>query len=251
MARKRREEEHESHDRWLVSYADFITLLFAFFTVLYATSERDVKKQKEFEDSIKSAMTPMSESSQLLTDNSVNSSDAVNPIESPIENHSQTKRNLEELEEQMRKDLEKTLGEEQYKSTVQSIHHDKEGVRVTLSSELLFPSGSDRIREESLETISALADALKKTSGQIVVEGHTDNQPIGTSKFPSNWDLAAARSTMFVRFLISKHKIPAARIQVAAFADQRPIANNDSAGTRSQNRRIEVLLVPPVPKVSR
>jgi chemotaxis protein MotB len=251
VARKKREEEHESHDRWLVSYADFITLLFAFFTVLYATSDRDVKKQKEFEDSIKAAMTPMSESSQLMTDSSVNSSDAINPIESPIEKYSQTKRSLEELEEQMKRDLETTLGADRYKSTVQSIHHDKDGVRITLSSELLFPSGSDRIREESLATIAALADALKKTSGQIVVEGHTDNQPIGTSKFPSNWDLAAARSTMFVRFLITRHKIPASRIQVAAFADQRPIANNDSEGTRAQNRRIEVLLIPPTVKTSR
>ena len=247
---KRRHEEHENHERWLVSYADFITLLFAFFTVLYATSERDLHKQKEFEDSIKAAMTPMSESSQLPTDSSINSSDAVNPIESPIDSYALTKRRLDQLEEQMRKDLEGALGSEQFKATVQSVHHDKEGIRVTLSSELLFPSGSDRIREESLKTISALADALKKMNGQIVVEGHTDNQPIGTSKFPSNWDLAAARSTMFVRFLISRHKIPASRVQVTAFADQRPIANNESDSSRAQNRRIEVLLIPAPAKTS-
>lgn len=234
MAKRRRHEEHENHERWLVSYADFITLLFAFFTVLYATAQKDVKKEQEFESSVRQSFNiPAAgmggEGEQILQPN--------------LDSFPSTNAGVAEIREYVERKLEKEMGDEEFKSTVESVRHDAIGVRIQLTASAIFPVASATLRPEALRPLDKIAELLKKTKRRIIIEGHTDNQNIKTEQFPSNWELSAARSTKIVRYFLQRHKIDSKRMTAVAYADQRPLSANTSEENRAKNRRIEILIV--------
>ncbi len=209
MARRKRHEEHENHERWLVSYADFITLLFAFFTVLYATAQKDVKKEQEFESSVrKSFNAPAaglggdSEPGAMLQPN--------------LDTFPPTSAGIAEIREYVERKLEKEMGDEEFKSTVEAVRHDAIGVRIQLTASAIFPVASATLRPESLRPLDKIAELLKKTKRRIIIEGHTDDQAIKTEQFPSNWELSAARATKIVRYFLQRHKIDSKRLTAVA-----------------------------------
>ncbi len=244
MKSKKHIQEDEGQDRWMVSYADFITLLFAFFVVLYATSTQNIDKEKRFQDSIRQEFNYPTIGGSLnpaLLVATVNSGKAIDDIS----NKEQAKLiNSAELEESIEKDLATLLSESQRKETVTTLRHDAMGVRMSLAANSFFVPGSSKIRREGMQVLDKIAVVLKKTNYRLMVEGHTDDLPVSlNSGFESNWELAGSRATQVVRYLIKVHAIPAKRLAAMSYADQRPLVPNVSEENRNRNRRIEIMFV--------
>lgn len=241
MAKPQKIEEPENHERWLVSYADFITLLFAFFTVLYATSEQNVRKAKEFEDSIRKYMGSIIGGSAKSAEAPVYERNR-NFIESPIETFPRRNAGTAEVQDYVERFLKKNLTKQERKQMITEVSGDPEGVRIRLSAAFVFPSGSAVIRSEAIKGIEKISQLLKQSGREIVIEGHTDNEQIKTTQYPSNWELSSMRATKVVRYLTEREGVNPAQISAEGFADQRPIADNNSAEGRAKNRRIEILI---------
>lgn len=243
MARKKNQES-ENHERWLVSYADFITLLFAFFVVMYATSQADNEKIAKFEQSFNKAMGMLQSggSGGVLNDPFPSYVKDGTPIENPIKIFQDPRASKKELRDALWQLIYNKLSEEQIKEAGLDIRDDEHGVRVSFMASQLFSSGSAKMLPEALGRIDVVGDILKKSDRRIVVEGHTDNEEISSNAYPSNWELAAARASTIVRYLIKRHNIPADLVSVASYADQKPLVRNDTAENRAKNRRIEILI---------
>jgi chemotaxis protein MotB len=243
MARRRREEEHENHERWLVSYADFITLLFAFFTVLYATSQHDVKKQEEFEKSIRKYFSGSTGGVGGGIGDFNTESENRNLIESPIAGFPPMSAGPQEVQDYVQRVLKKSMSKEEFQDAIQDIHHDSVGARIQLAASALFPSGSAELKVSSAAALDKIGELLRQSNRRIIIEGHTDNEPVHTLKYPSNWELSAVRATKVLRYLATRDQIDVKRMAAIAYADQKPISINDTEANRAKNRRIEILIV--------
>lgn len=233
-SRRKKHEEHENHERWLVSYADFITLLFAFFVVMYATSNSDETKQKEFEDSVRAELKLAVISKGA--GGSSGGSQLVPEIASPIDAF--PRRNaMGEVQDYVERRLRRHFTKEELETVVR-FERDPHGARILLPAASLFPTGEGRLRKSSLETLDKIAGILKDSERRVVIEGHTDNQETG------GWELASQRATSLVRYLIKYQGMDPARIAATSYADQRPVVPNDTEENRARNRRIEILVTP-------
>lgn len=251
--RRKAQEEHENHERWLVSYADFITLLFAFFTVLYATSQADLKKQEEFEKSFKQQFTGFGVGIGNATGTGVgvgqepqiadNDSTHKNLIAPTIETFPSSSAGPREVEDAVERRLDRELSDEDRKNMVTGIRHDAVGVEIQLAASKLFTSGSAELRADAAIALDRIGQMLKESGRRVIVEGHTDDIPIRNDKYPSNWELSAARATKIVRYLAARHKISPDKLVPVAYADQKPVVANDTEEHRARNRRIEIKIV--------
>lgn len=240
-ARKsRRHEEHENHERWLVSYADFITLLFAFFVVMYATSTSNEDKQKKFEDSIKLNFHLMGKGAGSESSDSIDS--AIAELVMPLGSFPK-KGGAREVEDYVERSLDKSMGRDQKKNAIQDIYHDAVGVRVALTASTFFQPGSAKLKISALEYLDKVAEVLKSNSKRVIIEGHTDDTPIEDSIFPSNWELAGGRASAVVRYFVKYHQLDPKRFVSISYGDQKPVAPNDSEPHKAMNRRIEILIV--------
>jgi chemotaxis protein MotB len=206
-----------THDRWLVSYADFITLLFAFFVVLFASAKADQKKQVEvaqaidaafkslgiFPDASRRPARPLSASAgteaAAIPMNIVMGEDVLSPA--------RVRDDLESL----RRELEQRLSNQVAQHTV-SIQMGRDGLVISLREAGFFDSGSAMPRPETLATLHEIAASLGRTPYDLRVEGHTDNIPIHTASFDSNWELSSARATRIARLFLDSHAIPPDRL---------------------------------------
>lgn len=239
--KQRKHVEHENHERWLVSYADFITLLFAFFVVMYATSTNNVEKQKKFEESVRVNLN-LGQASSSNPSKTVNLEALV-----PELGRSQTEFPKQggpaEVEDYIQRKTDEKLNKAEKEKMISSIRHDLVGVRISLAASSFFPTGSAKLKLSSRKALDYIGEILKETNKKIIIEGHTDDQPVSGAEFPSNWELASVRATSVVRYLIKYHQIDPRRLAAISYADQKPLAPNDSEENRSKNRRIEVLIV--------
>jgi len=238
-------EEHENHERWLVSYADFITLLFAFFVVMYATSNNDQKKQESFQESVRTNLKlvggggPGDQSG--AHDGNVGGTDAGDSFVN-LEGFP-SRGGPEEVKEFLNREMDKKL-EAGDKEKIQELRHDALGVRIELASSQFFLPGGVKLKLNALKTLDRIAAILKLTDRKIVIEGHTDSQPIGKDAgFESNWELASLRATSIVRYLIKYHEIDPSRLSAISYADTRPLDDNKTEAGRARNRRIEIYLI--------
>lgn len=237
------ENHEENHDRWLVSYADFITLLFAFFVVMYATSNNNQDKQKAFEKSVRTNL-------KLTGDNSGSSGAQEGNVggetagETVILLDGFPPRGVpSETEQYIERVIDKKLDRSE-KEKIQQLRHDALGVRIALASAHFFLPGGVKIRTSALSSLDKIAEILKETDKKIVIEGHTDNTPVvRNSLYESNWELASLRATSIVRYLTKYHNIDSKRISATSYADTRPLKDNNSAEGRSKNRRIEIYII--------
>lgn len=237
--RKKRHEEHESHERWLVSYADFITLLFAFFVVLYATSNVNIEKQKDFEDSIKLELKFAGQGSG----SDGNSLDQVMAeLIMPIGNFPRSG-GPKEVADYVERSLDKSMEGDQKKKAIQDIYHDGVGVRIALAASTFFNPGSAKLKFSSLKSLDKVAEVLKSHERRIIVEGHTDNIPISDKQFASNWELAGNRASAVVRYLVKYHDLNPKRFISISYGDQKPIVPNDTSEHKAMNRRIELFII--------
>ncbi len=210
MARKKKHEEHENHERWLVSYADFITLLFAFFVVMFATSQTDKSKAQAVADSVKKALEGESFTSmvKVLLGGAIDQKGQGNAerngpggqkrvVKTEVP-HGKTAELLPSLEV-LSRELEREV-----KSGKLQISMGARGLTISFMQAALFPSGEDEIDPSFYPTIQKLVDAMKQVPNPVRTEGHTDSIPIHNSRFRSNWELSAARSIALVE-LFRKH----------------------------------------------
>lgn len=248
MAKKKHEEEHENHERWLVSYADFITLLFAFFVILYATSQKDISKAQEFQRSVQKAFRSFVDFGGLQG-KFVDTNEATQFLPPPIDVVPQEGTGPREMLDYVDREMEKELGEQDEKNLI-DLRSDSQGVRVTIAESFLFDSGSALLKETALPKLNRIAKVFKKTKRKLIIEGYTDNRAIHTAQFPSNWELSSTRACTLVRYLIIQHSVNPANLTAVGFGEQRPIVPNDTPENRAKNRRIDVLIVTDPPKKS-
>lgn len=241
MARKPRHEEHENHERWLVSYADFITLLFAFFVVMYAISSVNEGKYRVLSDSLVSAFksaAPVS-SDVLRNPQPLSGTPAIQIIQQPVPVE-QTVSPLQE--EQARKmqgmaaNIHKSLGNLIENGKVR-VTHSKRGIAVEINDSVLFDLGRAELQPSSTAMLRAMAEMVRDTDNLIQIEGHTDNAPIRSGLYPSNWELSSARAASVVRMFVDAGVAPQ-RLVVIGYSDQRPVDSNDKAEGRARNRRV-------------
>jgi chemotaxis protein MotB len=231
MARRRRrsiEPDGERRDRWLVSYADFITLLFAFFVVMYAISQINEGKYRLLSDALLQAFKP--ESSQQRPP-----SDAARVPRSPAQSP-------ETRMDDIARDLVNALGD-LIKGGQVRVTESGLGIAVEINASVLFDSAQADLSEQALPTLVALARVLAPLPNDIQVEGHTDNTPISTPLFPSNWELSAARAGSVVR-LFNANGVASVRLVAVGYAETRNIAVNETPEGRSRNRRVTVMILP-------
>jgi chemotaxis protein MotB len=242
MNRRRSDRGRVSHERWLVSYADFITLLFAFFVVLYAFSTAEKKKQTAMADAINSALQSMS---ILPGDSHGASSPSNNPevmtamISSELMSPAKAKDDLNE----MRRQLEQTLSKEISQRTI-SVEMTREGLVISLREAGFFNSGSATPRPESLPILRQISERLMHSPYDMRVEGHTDNVPIHSAEFDTNWELSSARATHIARAFLELKAITPERLSAAGFAEFHPVASNDTPDGRAKNRRVDLVILP-------
>jgi chemotaxis protein MotB len=272
VTRKRKPEEHVSHERWLVSYADFITLLFAFFTTMYAISTVDAQKmgrmvmsmRASFENSLFSAGSDRLSLSQGPGSNA-NAAAGQQVVESlraakgPNEAggalrelkelnasfHSRDgARNPEKLLSSLQRSVESLVGPEALGTKVRT-RMDERGLVISLGEGGFFDSGSEILKPGGRVLLDAIASALVITDNHIRVEGHTDNVPIRNTRFPSNWELSTARATTVVAYLIDRFRFAPDRLSAGGYSEYRPVETNMTAEGRSRNRRVDIVVLHP------
>lgn len=246
IKKKIKPHEHENPERWLVSYADFITLLFAFFVVMYATSNNNVEKQKSFEDSVRTKLHLTIESKG--NGGQSESNGPANPLTETLKELNQPIAELpknpssKELKDYVERKME-TGALKPFKDSVTQVKHEWYGVRVSLAASTFFDSGSYKLKLSSLSALDAFFNEFKKRDSRVIIEGHTDNTPIKSIKIESNWELSSLRATSVVRYLIKYHSFPEGMITAAAYADTKPLVANDSEENKQKNRRIDILII--------
>ncbi len=238
-----------NHDRWLVSYADFITLLFGFFVVLYAFARADQKKQAQVPLSIDSAFRALGIFPDALRRQkgaaiaSGGKDDPAIPMNIVMGEDVLAPARVKDDLEHLGRELQQTLSNQVATHTV-SIQMGHDGLVISLREAGFFASGSAAPQAQTVDTLRQIAAALSHTPYDLRIEGHTDNIPIHNAEFNSNWELSTARATTIARILLDLKAIPANRISAAGYAEFHPVADNDTAEGRAQNRRVDLVVMP-------
>ena len=271
MAKKKKAEEHENHERWLVSYADFITLLFAFFVVMYAVSSVNEGKYRVLSDSLMSAFQSSPKSlepiqfgktskSPVITELTFRSSpqllktpkpkirsqmdeassiDGDNKFESEelVYDDPGAKRFLDRVED----DVELAMS---HLISLGLIHvrRSKFWLEIVINSSVLFGAGEAKLKKEVLPVLSEIATVMSGFPNAIRVEGYTDNQDIGSDYYPSNWELSSSRASSVVR-LFELFNVNSDRMTAVGYAQNRPVADNSTEEGRALNRRVAIIVM--------
>lgn len=248
MAKRRRghEDEHENLERWLVSYADFITLLFAFFVVMYAISSVNEGKYRVLSDSLVSAFRNVQivGAGQMHVVTTPNA--AIKQIVVQQDPKSEARRQAQR--EKMRnvaQDIFRVLAPLVRQGKVRLVETDK-GVTIEIADSALFSPGQAQLETASVQALRMVGEVLAPTEFPIVIEGHTDNVPIRTSQYPSNWELSAVRATTVLRLFVDAGVSPQ-RLTAIGYGEHRPVESNDSLEGRARNRRVSILIESAIP----
>lgn len=248
--------EHVNLERWLVSYADFITLLFAFFVIMYAISRADIAKFKAVSESLKAAFA-----GEMVDQTGKSGGKSLNQFETEIPSgglvldmpagkmniQSPDYEDLKRVADILEESVSYELGASDFAEKVQ-ITYDDRGLVVRLSAKDFYLQGSAEVKQDALPVLNQMAKVLKTVRRHIRIEGHTDTGKITSEFYPSNWELSTARAAWLVRYLIKKFDYDPRLLEAAGFAEFRPVAENDTPRGRSRNRRVEIVVLskPPI-----
>ncbi len=248
----RQRRTRTNHERWLVSYADFITLLFAFFVVLYASSQADQKRAAKISTAIEQAFEQLGLGIPNKTGNSASAEFIPPEIRatgslSDKNNHERFARNgahqiTPAQVQELRGRLQEAIPKELLRSDVM-LRTSSDGLIISLQEIGFFPSGSAKMRSSSLAAFHRIADILRGLHCTVRVEGHTDPIPIHTTQFASNWELSTARATGIVRTLIDEYGMDPSALSSGGYAEFHPIGSNDTAEGRALNRRVDLVIL--------
>lgn len=245
--RRRHESGHANHERWLVSYADFITLLFAFFVVMFASSQTDRAKARQVSDSVKKAFEKNDVKAIVtaILGGTVDQAGNGNAMmRGPGGDRSVTPAKSQQVVELLpsMKILTKEL-EKEIKAGKIKISMESRGLVISFHQAALFPSGEAFVGPDNFESIGKVAAAIRLIPNPVRLEGHTDSIPIHTSRFRSNWDLSAARGVALLELLVGHFDVPGDRLSIAGYADNDPAADNRTIEGRAQNRRVDIVIL--------
>lgn len=262
MVRRRREDIHINHERWLVSYADFITLLFAFFVVMYSISQVSDSKYRVLSDTFIEAFNqPTNSQTNLEPNDQLNPSNSViAPIEMgktaqstddekivaaqdgpaevaplPTENP-QTADELAQISDLVSEKFAQLIEDQ-----LINVSSNELWLQIELKDSILFSSGSADTSEQAQKIFDEIAAILKNYSNPVQVEGFTDNIPINSARYPTNWELSSARASAIVKYLVTKGVAPE-RLSAVGYGEYQPIAPNDTEAGRAQNRRVAIMV---------
>ncbi|HUL14866.1 MAG TPA: flagellar motor protein MotB [Terriglobales bacterium] len=259
MSRRRAAAGHGNRERWLVSYADFITLLFAFFVVLYASSQVDKRKVGKLAMAIQVAFQQLGVFDTSNTQIPLNDSEAIPFSKIQVVENSERTADLERFVQPMKgvltpitnapmkdiqADLEKALAPE-IKRHVVEIKPTREGLVVSLREMGFYESGSALMRPSSRGAVDRLAAILGPRTESLRIEGHTDNIPIHNSQYASNWELSTARASELIKLFVERYHFDPARLSAAGYGEFHPVASNDTAEGRARNRRVDIVILNP------
>lgn len=264
-------EEHVSHEAWVIPYADMLTLLMALFLVMWATGQTDVNKLKAvsagFADSLGIEGNGHGVGGRGVMDGADKPDTGAQPDLTP------------KVEAGSKKDLASYLAfQDQQAKTAKADENQKllalqteitdaaagtpaagdlrfriegRGLVVSIVTEgVLFDAGSADLRPEGRQILDEIAGPLSKVPNQLAIEGHTDDRPISTDRFPSNWELSTDRATSVLRYLIDTHHFGPDHMTASGYADQRPVAPGHDDASRAQNRRVDIAVLSPPPKIT-
>ncbi len=250
MARRKREEEHENHERWLVSYADFITLLFAFFVVMYALSSLNEGKYRVLSNSLTSAFrnVTVNATGQVIIPQTAAPTPprVIAPLKPTPAKPDAAKQQQREKMKNMAKDIMDALAPLVRAGKVRVLETSR-GVTIEIADSALFAVGQAILNTESSRALAAVAEVIATSDFPVTIEGHTDNVPIKTLQFPSNWELSAVRATTVLR-IFADSGVPADRLTAIGYGETRPVEPNDSIEGRARNRRVSIQIDSALPE---
>jgi chemotaxis protein MotB len=244
MARGKKQAAHENHERWLVSYADFITLLFAFFVVMFASSQADKSKAKQVSESVREALETGKFGGAVagLLGRTIN---VKKPLAKPEEKQlvlpaqggaGDLAGSLATLNRELQPEI---------RSGKVKVELEARGLVISLREAAFFPSGDDALLPAADSSLDKIAAAIEKLPNPVRLEGHTDSVPIHNARFQSNWQLSAARGIAMLDLFTTRYKIAPQRLCIAGYADTVPVESNDSPEGRAHNRRVDIVIVNP------
>ena len=243
MARRRKRVDHDNHERWLISYADFVTLLFAFFVVMYSISSVNEGKYKTFSNSLSIAFAsrPGSASTGIAPNQQEQMLKAL--VDNRTARMGEQQRKIQERMKKLESGISQVMLSMINQGLV-GISQSKRGVVIDISASSLFKTGDATLQPEVLDVLQQVAAVLSREDQSIEVEGHTDDVPIKTAQFPSNWELSSARASSVTRMLID-NGVQTKRLAVVGLAENQPLAPNDSSENRARNRRVTITILSP------
>ena len=244
--RKAQHEKEPNHERWLVSYADFITLLFAVFVTLYAMSQTDKKKAEEVLASMRESFgystTSAGQKPTVIDAGSMSVIPSIHKITQAPKRVTSRTRGSEQDFRSTKASIEAYLMKTGAQSKV-SVAVTQRGLVVSLKEAGFFDSGSATLKQSSMALLKDVVASLASYSNSVRVEGHTDNIPISSAAFPSNWELSTSRATNVLQYLTKQEDFDPARISAAGYGEYRPVADNSDEDGRSKNRRVDIVLL--------
>ena len=250
MGRKRLQPGHDNHERWLVSYADFITLMFAFFVVMFASSQADKTKVKQVSAAVSRALengSPGRAVAEMLAAKSAQSNKASGvdmknlsklEVRTPPAKMSAHAVELAPSLEYLNAQLSKEIASGKMRVSLEG-----RGLVISLQQATFFPSGEDAIDPATYPSLEKVATAISQLPNPVRLEGHTDAIPIHTARFRSNWELSAARSIAVLDLLNTRFNVARGRMAIAGYAETIPLASNESDEGRARNRRVDIVIL--------
>jgi len=251
MAIKKKHPAHENHERWLVSYADFITLLFAFFVVMFASSQADKGKAKQVSQAVTEALSNGGVSGTAAAVARVlgGTVDDLGQGNAMMKGPGGAQKSAKEAPAEQVVELVPSLKaltadlQEELKAGKLEINLTPRGLVVSLRESAFFPSGADLVDPKSNSTLEKVAKALNSLPNGVRLEGHTDSVPIHTALFRSNWELSAARGIAMLNIFADRFGVARSRMAIVGYADTNPVASNDTPDGRARNRRVDVVIL--------
>lgn len=220
--RRRHEMNEEDTGRWIVPYADFVTLLFVFFTALFAISQVDMRKLGQFSGSMRTAF------SQAPREKTWTVIEGIKPL------------SAEAID--LRKEFMGVVSVLKDKVDI-SMRTEARGVVVSLGERTLFQSGRATLSAEAAPALAALSEVLRRLPNKVTIEGHTDSVPLSGGAYASNWELSTARATSVLRHMVEVLSVRPAQLSAAGYAEFRPVAPNETPEGRAKNRRVDIVIL--------
>jgi len=226
------ETPHESHERWIISYADFITLLFALFVLLYAISNQAGSRRQVILEAMVSELGARPHRGGMRPDAGFSGN-------KPSADQIVTVRELGMVMDHLQKAVAK------FPNSGVTVTMDPRGLVVSLSAARFFASGDDQISERQLPVLAVIMDMISQLPNQMEIDGFTDRVPIHNDRFRDNWELSSARAATVLRYILTNSPIDPQHLAIAGYGPYRPVGDNETEAGRGLNRRVEIVIKPP------
>lgn len=238
--RKRKQQEEGGSDGWITTFSDLMSLLLTFFILLFSMSSVSEEKFNSASQSIQNALIGEAAGSSIIEGSGISNLDTGNGTGGTEQNESTNEipQKVTEMYEEAMAIIEEEGIEDQI-----SVSSDQDGVYLDIQESILFGSGDANISNEGKEALDSLTELLEFSGNDIIVEGFTDNVPMQSAKYPSNWELSSARAMAVVRYLVEENNIEASRMSGRGYGEFNPVVPNDTAENRAKNRRVNIVLV--------